>query len=59
MTSENLAEKIGKDVKVCNEKEVEKIIMNTRKNNDTFIFMGAGSVSKFAHETKEKLKEIK
>ena len=59
VTSENLAEKIGKDVKVCNEKEVEKIIMNTRKNNDTFIFMGAGSVSKFAHETKEKLKEIK
>ena len=29
------------------------------KNDETFIFMGAGSVSRFAHEVKEKIKKIK
>ena len=59
VTSESLAERIGKDVNVCNEKEIEKIVIDDSKNNETFIFMGAGSVSKFAHEIKEKIKKIK
>ena len=58
ITSESLAEKIGVNVKVCNEEEVKEIVVNSRNSDDTFIFMGAGSVSKFAHDTKEKLEEV-
>lgn len=56
ISSENIAEKIGNGVKVCSEGEVEKIVSNGRDKEGTFIFMGAGSVSKLAHEIKEKLK---
>ena len=59
VTSESLAERIGKNVNVCNEKEIEKIVIEDSKNDETFIFMGAGSVSRFAHEVKEKIKKIK
>ena len=38
--------------------EVKEIVLNSRNSDDTFIFMGAGSVSKFAHDTKEKLEEV-
>ena len=57
VTSESLAERIGKNVNVCNEKEIEKIVIEDSKNDETFIFMGAGSVSRFAHEVKEKIKK--
>ena len=56
VSSENIAEKIGNGVKVCSEGEVEKIVSNGQDKEGTFIFMGAGSVSKLAHEIKEKLK---
>ena len=56
ISSENIAEKIGNGVKVCSEREVEKIVSNGQDKEGTFIFMGAGSVSKLAHEIKEKLK---
>lgn len=56
VTSETLAEKIGKNVKVCTEEEIKNIVLENKNTNDTFIFMGAGSVSKFAHETKDLLK---
>ena len=59
VTSESLAERIGKNVNVCNEKKIEKIVIEDSKNDETFIFMGAGSVSRFAHEVKEKIKKIK
>ncbi len=56
ITSEDLADKIGNGVKVCTEEEIEEIVRNRRDTGDTFVFMGAGSVSKLAHEIKEKLK---
>ena len=59
VSSEKLAEEIsktGKTVKVCNNDEIEKIVRNNDKTGKTYIFMGAGSVSKLAHEIKEKLK---
>ena len=56
VTSESLAEKIGKGARVCNEAEIEEIIRNNKETNNTYIFMGAGSVSKLAHEIIDRLK---
>ncbi len=56
VTSDDLAAKIGNGVKVCTEGEIEEIVRKSSGNNNTFVFMGAGSVSKLAHEIKEKLK---
>ena len=56
VSSDNIAEKKGKGEKICSEGEVEKIVSNGQDKEGTFIFMGAGSVSKLAHEIKEKLK---
>lgn len=57
VSSEALAkeiEKLGTSVQACNEEEIEKIVLKA-ENKETFIFMGAGSVSKFAHDIVEKL----
>lgn len=59
VSSEKLAKEIsktGKTVQVCNNDEIEKIVKSNDKTGKTYIFMGAGSVSKLAHEIKEKLK---
>ncbi|MDO5088719.1 MAG: UDP-N-acetylmuramate--L-alanine ligase [Leptotrichiaceae bacterium] len=56
VSSENLAEKIGNGVKVYTEKEIEELIKNDRNSNNSYVFMGAGSVSKLAHEIKDILK---
>lgn len=56
ISSENLAEKIGNGVKVYTEKEIEELIKNDRNSNNSYVFMGAGSVSKLAHEIKNTLK---
>ena len=56
VTSESLAEKIGKGARVCNEAEIEEMIRNSKGIDNTYIFMGAGSVSKLAHEIIDRLK---
>ena len=53
---ESLAEKIGKGARVCNEAEIEEMIRNSKGIDNTYIFMGAGSVSKLAHEIIDRLK---
>lgn len=56
VSSEKLAQKIGNDTKVWTEEEIEEIIVKNKKSKNTYIFMGAGSVSKMAHNVKNKLK---
>mgnify|MGYP000966460012 CR=1 FL=1 len=56
VTSESLAEKIGNGARVCSEAEIEEMIRNNKDTNDTYIFMGAGSISKLAHEIINRLK---
>ncbi len=56
VSSEKLAQKIGKDVKICEYEEIEKLILENKSNGEVYIFMGAGSVSKMAHDVKKKLK---
>ena len=55
ITSEKLAEMVGKDVLVCEKEEIEEIVKNNKESNEIFIFMGAGSVSKVAHDITNKL----
>ena len=55
ITSEKLAEMVGKDVMVCEKEEIEEIVKNNKESNEIFIFMGAGSVSKVAHDITNKL----
>ena len=55
ITSEKLAQMIGKDVLVCEKEEIEEIVKNNKESNEIFIFMGAGSVSKVAHDITNKL----
>ena len=56
VTSESLAEKIGNGARVCSEAEIEEMIRNNRETDDTYIFMGAGSISKLAHDIIDRLK---
>ena len=55
ISSEDLAEKIGNHVKVTTEEETEKIVEESKNSGNTFVFMGAGSVSKVAHNIVDKL----
>ena len=55
ISSEDLAEKIGNHVKVTTEEEIEKIVEESENSGNTFVFMGAGSVSKVAHNIVDKL----
>lgn len=55
ISSEDLAEKIGNHVKVTTEEEIEKIVEESKNSENTFVFMGAGSVSKVAHNIVDKL----
>lgn len=55
ISSEDLAEKIGNHVKVTTEEEIEKIVEESKNSGNTFMFMGAGSVSKVAHNIVDKL----
>lgn len=55
ISSEDLAEKIGNHVKVTTEEEIEKIVEESKNSGNTFVFMGAGNVSKVAHNIVDKL----
>lgn len=55
ISSEDLAAKIGNHVKVTTEEEIEKIVKESKNSGNTFVFMGAGSVSKVAHNIVDKL----
>lgn len=56
VSSEKLAEKIGNGVKVYSEEEIQKLVKDNENSNKSYVFMGAGSVSKLAHEIKNTLK---
>lgn len=56
VSSEELAEKIGNDVKVCTEEEIQDLVKSHENSNRSYVFMGAGSVSKLAHQIKSTLK---
>ena len=58
VTSESLAEKIGGNVRVQTQEEIEDIIKNDKNSGNTYVFMGAGSVSKIAHEIANDLKKM-
>ena len=55
ISSEDLAAKIGNHVKVTTEEEIEKIVEESKNSGNTFVFMGAGSVSKVANNIVDKL----
>lgn len=55
ISSEDLAAKIGNHVKVTTEEEIEKIVEESKNSGNTFVFMGAGSISKVAHNIVDKL----
>ena len=40
------------------QEEIEEIIKNDRDNGNTYVFMGAGSVSKVAHEIANDLRKM-
>lgn len=58
VSSELLAEKIGGNVRVQTQEEIEDIIKNDRNSGNTYVFMGAGSVSRVAHEIADDLKKM-
>jgi len=58
VSSELLAEKIGGNVRVQTQEEIESIIKKDRNSGNTYVFMGAGSVSRVAHEIADDLKEM-
>ena len=58
VSSELLAEKIGGNVRVQTQEEIEDIIKNDRNSGNTYVFMGAGSVSGVAHAIADDLKKM-
>ena len=56
VSSEELAEKIGNGVKVYTEEEIQNLVKSHENSNRSYVFMGAGSVSKLAHQIKSTLK---
>lgn len=58
VSSELLAEKIGGNVRVQTQEEIENIIKNDRNSGNTYVFMGAGSVSRVAHEIANDLRKM-
>ena len=58
VSSELLAEKIGGNVRVQTQEEIESIIKNDRNSGNTYVFMGAGSVSRVAHAIADDLKKM-
>ena len=56
VSSEELAEKIGNGVKVYTEEESQDLVKSHENSNRSYVFMGAGSVSKLAHQIKSTLK---
>ena len=58
VSSELLAEKIGGNVRVQTQEEIEEIIKNDTNSGNTYVFMGAGSVSKVAHEIADDLRKM-
>ena len=40
------------------QEEIEDIIKNDKNSGNTYVFMGAGSVSKIAHEIANDLKKM-
>ena len=58
VSSELLAEKIGENVRVQTQEEIESIIKKDRNSGNTYVCMGAGSVSRVAHEIADDLKKM-
>lgn len=57
VSSEKLADLIGKDTKVLDEEEIANSVRNSKDSNNVYIFMGAGSISRMANDIKNKLIE--
>ena len=55
VSSEKLAELIGKNTRVYNEQEIVQIVEENRNHKNVYLFMGAGSNSKIANDIKNKL----
>ena len=58
VSSEMLAEKIGGNVRVQTKEEIENLLKNGKDSGNTYVFMGAGSVSKLAHEIAQDLEKL-
>ncbi|MCP1223942.1 UDP-N-acetylmuramate--L-alanine ligase [Sebaldella sp. S0638] len=56
ISSEKLAELVGKNTKVYSEEEITGHVMNDKSDN-VYLFMGAGSISRIANTIKNKLIE--
>lgn len=58
VSSKKLAQRIGNDTQVLKEDEIEELIIKNKNSGNTYIFMGAGSVSKMAHNIKDKISKF-
>ena len=58
VSSEMLAEKIGGNVRVQTKEEIENLLKSGKDSGNTYVFMGAGSVSKLAHEIAQDLEKL-
>ena len=56
ISSEKLAELVGKNTKVYSEEDITEHVMNDKSDN-VYLFMGAGSISRIANTIKNKLIE--
>lgn len=55
VSSEKLADLIGKNTRVYNEQEITQIVEENKNHKNIYLFMGAGSISKIANDIKNKL----
>ena len=53
-----ISNNISKNIKGKNDEEIEDIIKNDRNSGNTYVFMGAGSVSRVAHAIADDLKKM-
>ena len=55
VSSEKLAELVGKNAKVYSDQEIMQIVEENKDCANIYLFMGAGSISKIANDIKNKL----
>ena len=55
VSSEKLAELVGKNAKVYSDQEIMRIVETNKDCANIYLFMGAGSISKIANDIKNKL----
>ena len=55
ISSEKLAELIGGNTRVYSEEEISDRVLNDNSNENVYLFMGAGSISRIANTIKNKL----